>query len=55
MLLSVASIVCARCDMDIELTRTFLVIISTGRFIKAAGRLHAAQTTATPCDSLRNS
>src|ERR1041385_5619604 len=31
--------------MDIELARTFLEIVSTGSFIKAAGRLHVAQTT----------
>jgi DNA-binding transcriptional LysR family regulator len=31
--------------MDIELARTFLEIVSTGSFIKAADRLHVAQTT----------
>lgn len=31
--------------MDIELARTFLEIASTGSFIKAAERLHVAQTT----------
>src|ERR1044071_6907028 len=31
--------------MDIELARTFLEIVSTGSFIKAADRLHIAQTT----------
>src|SRR4029079_9820407 len=31
--------------MDIELARTFLEIASTGSFIKAADRLHVAQTT----------
>jgi len=31
--------------MDIELARTFLEIVSTGSFIKAAERLHVAQTT----------
>ncbi len=31
--------------MDIELARTFLEIVSTGNFIKAADRLHVAQTT----------
>ena len=36
---------CARWDMDIELARTFVEIVSTGSFIKAADRLHVAQTT----------
>jgi DNA-binding transcriptional LysR family regulator len=31
--------------MDIELARTFIEIVSTGSFIKAADRLHVAQTT----------
>jgi DNA-binding transcriptional LysR family regulator len=31
--------------MDIELARTFVEIVSTGSFIKAADRLHVAQTT----------
>jgi len=31
--------------MDIELARTFLEIVSTGSFIKAADRLHVGQTT----------
>lgn len=31
--------------MDIELARTFVEIVSTGSFIKAAERLHVAQTT----------
>jgi LysR family transcriptional regulator, flagellar master operon regulator len=31
--------------MDIELARTFLEIVSTGSFIKAAERLHLGQTT----------
>jgi DNA-binding transcriptional LysR family regulator len=31
--------------MDIELARTFLEVVSTGSFIKAADRLHVAQTT----------
>src|SRR5437868_2170760 len=31
--------------MDIELARTFLEIVSTGNFIKAAERLHVGQTT----------
>src|SRR5688572_9076009 len=31
--------------MDIQLARTFVVIVSTGSFIKAADRLHVAQTT----------
>src|SRR4051794_33794973 len=31
--------------MDIELARTFLEIVSTGSFIKAAERLHVGQTT----------
>jgi DNA-binding transcriptional LysR family regulator len=31
--------------MDIELARTFIEIVSTGSFIKAADRLHIAQTT----------
>jgi LysR family transcriptional regulator, flagellar master operon regulator len=31
--------------MDIELARTFIEIVSTGSFIKAAERLHVAQTT----------
>ena len=31
--------------MDIELAKTFLEIVSTGSFIKAADRLHVAQTT----------
>src|SRR5918995_4103843 len=31
--------------MDIELARTFVEIVSTGNFIKAADRLHVAQTT----------
>src|SRR3954462_8500580 len=31
--------------MDIELARTFLEIVSTGSFIKAADRLHVAQPT----------
>lgn len=31
--------------MDIELARTFVEIVSTGSFIKAAERLHIAQTT----------
>lgn len=31
--------------MDIELARTFLEIVSTGNFIKAADRLHVGQTT----------
>src|SRR3569623_267485 len=31
--------------MDIALARTFLEIVSTGSFIKAADRLHVAQTT----------
>jgi hypothetical protein len=30
--------------MDIELARTFVEIVSTGSFIKAADRLHVAQT-----------
>ena len=37
--------ICARWDMDIELARTFVEIVSTGSFIKAADRLHVAQTT----------
>ena len=32
-------------SMDIELARTFVEIVSTGSFIKAADRLHVAQTT----------
>jgi LysR family transcriptional regulator, flagellar master operon regulator len=32
-------------EMDIELARTFVEIVSTGSFIKAAERLHVAQTT----------
>ena len=31
--------------MDIELARTFVEVVSTGSFIKAAERLHVAQTT----------
>ena len=31
--------------MDIELARTFIEIVGTGSFIKAADRLHVAQTT----------
>lgn len=31
--------------MDIELARTFLEIVSTGSFIRAAERLNVAQTT----------
>ncbi|KWV49858.1 LysR family transcriptional regulator [Bradyrhizobium macuxiense] len=31
--------------MDIELARTFIEIVSTGSFVKAADRLHVAQTT----------
>lgn len=31
--------------MDIELARTFVEIVSTGSFVKAADRLHVAQTT----------
>ena len=31
--------------VDIELARTFIEIVSTGSFIKAADRLHVAQTT----------
>lgn len=31
--------------MDIELARTFVEIVSTGSFIRAADRLHVAQTT----------
>jgi LysR family transcriptional regulator, flagellar master operon regulator len=31
--------------MDVELARTFVEIVSTGSFIKAAERLHVAQTT----------
>lgn len=31
--------------MDIELARTFMEIVSTGSFIKAADRLHVGQTT----------
>jgi DNA-binding transcriptional LysR family regulator len=31
--------------MDIELARTFLEIVSSGSFVKAADRLHVAQTT----------
>src|SRR6185437_415364 len=31
--------------MDIELARTFLEIVSTGSFIRAAERLHVGQTT----------
>jgi DNA-binding transcriptional LysR family regulator len=31
--------------MDVELARTFIEIVSTGSFIKAADRLHVAQTT----------
>lgn len=31
--------------MDIELARTFVEVVSTGSFIKAADRLHVAQTT----------
>src|SRR3546814_11811209 len=31
--------------MDIELARTFVELVSTGSFIKAADRLHVAQTT----------
>jgi DNA-binding transcriptional LysR family regulator len=32
-------------DMDIELARTFLEIVSTGSFIKASEKLHVGQTT----------
>src|SRR3954454_20634321 len=31
--------------MDTELAKTFLAIVSTGSFIRAADRLHVAQTT----------
>ncbi len=31
--------------MDIELARTFLAIVSAGSFVRAAERLHVAQTT----------
>lgn len=31
--------------MDIELARTFLAIVSTGSFVRAADRLHVSQTT----------
>lgn len=31
--------------MDIELAKTFIEIVSTGSFVKAADRLHVAQTT----------
>ena len=35
----------ARWDMDVELARTFLEIVSTGSFIRASERLNVAQTT----------
>jgi DNA-binding transcriptional LysR family regulator len=31
--------------MDIELARTFVEVVSTGSFVKAAENLHVAQTT----------
>ena len=31
--------------MDIELARTFLAIVAAGSFVRAAERLHVAQTT----------
>ena len=33
--------------MDIELARTFLEIVNTGSFIKAAERMHVTQTAVT--------
>lgn len=32
-------------DMDIELARTFLEIVSSGNFVRAVERLHVGQTT----------